>query len=546
MFKRGLQLGLCLVATAVIASACSKTEETGSTNVKPQGEAKQTAVHVSTQVEKSCMSCHAVDNNGKLARIEYVRKTPEGWSQTIARMERIHGLKITDDERKVLIKDLSEQRGLAPSEAEPVRYWVENKPSYVEADSPNLNVQNACMACHAGGRFMAQRRTDEEWKNLKDFHLVMFPSIYLNNRHVDWPKEADAAIAYLAKQYPEKTAAWDEWKGKQYDVQGKWKVVGFQGTKGFYIGDSEFQKSGDGYSENKSIRYLNTDSTQSVKGNVQMYSGYTLRSQYERQGEKLQGVFNVLENGSVVKGDWAEAKDAGITGEETYYKVQHDKPEIVHMEPAAIQQGKTNEITLYGMNLKKLTVQDMKLPKGVTVKSITSVSDDEAKLTVVADKSTGIGSFSIASEKMNSHENLIVYDKVDYLQATPSYAVARIGGASAMQKVSTQFVAYAYSNGKDGKKGTADDLKLMLVPAKWSLGPYPENIKNDEDLKYIGKMDENGLFTPSIEGVNKERPYTAENVGSVTAIATYKWNGKTFTGKAHLITAVPDYNNVVN
>lgn len=552
MSKRRLGILISCIALLLVALAIfTLVNNKKSINVMQQAAKQQSAestgqIHVSKQVQASCMSCHAVDNNGKLARIEYMRKTPEGWSQTIARMERIHGLKITDDERKILIKDLSEQRGLAPSEAEPVRYWVENKPSYTEADSPNPNVQNGCIACHAGGRFMAQRRTEEEWKNLKDFHLVMFPSTYLNNRHLDWPKVADAALDYLATQYPEKTAAWDEWKGKHYEAQGKWKVVGYRGTQGFYVGDSEIQKAGDGYSENKSIRYLNAGNSETLTGKIQMYSGYTLRTQYDQQGKKLQGVFNILENGNEIKGGWAETKDAGITGEETYYKVQTEKPEVVHMEPAAIQQGKTSELTLYGMNLKKLTAQSMKFPEGVTVKSVAASSNDIVKLTVTVDKNAPIGSFSIASDKANVHENLTVYDRVDYLKATPSYAVARMGGAGPMHKVSTQFTAYTYSNGKDGKKGTADDLKLMAVPAKWTLAPYPEEIKNDEDLKYIGKIAENGLFTPSIEGVNKERPYTAENVGSVTAIASYTWNGKTFIGKAHLVTAVPDYSNVVN
>ncbi|MED0675960.1 quinohemoprotein amine dehydrogenase subunit alpha [Aneurinibacillus thermoaerophilus] len=502
------------------------------------------AVHVSKQVEASCMGCHAVDENGKLARIEYMRKTPEGWSQTIARMERIHGLKLTDEQRRQLIQDLSAERGLAPEEAEAVQYWTANKPSYTESVK-NENVQNACMTCHAGGRFMAQRRTEEEWKNLKDFHLVMLPSIYLNHRHMDWPVVADAAIRYLAEQYPLETEEWRQWKGKGYDVQGKWKVVGFRGTKGTYIGDSEFVKDKDGFVETKTIRYLHEPGSLTMRGQARLYTGYALRTQYQQDKKKLTGTFNVLEGGTVIKGDWSDASDPGITGEEMYYKVQTEKPEIIHMEPQAIERGKTQDITLYGMNLQQLTAKDMRLPAGVSVQKITPVSNEEIKVTVAVGKNVAEGSFAIGSGQVISHKKLAVYHRVDYVKVTPSYAVSRVGGAGPMHKVSTQFVAYAYSNGPDRKKGTADDMQLMPVKAKWSLAPYPEGNKG-EDLAYIGKIDQSGLFTPGTEGTNAKRVFTAENVGSATVIAKYESGGKTLIGKTHLIVTVPDYNNIVN
>lgn len=502
--------------------------------------------HVSKQVEASCMGCHAVDENGKLARIEYMRKTPEGWSQTIARMERLHGLKVTDEQRKQLIRDLSNERGLSPEEAQSVQYWLAEKPSHMEDQIKNPNLQNACMTCHAGGRFMAQRRTEEEWKNLKDFHLVMFPSIYLNHRHTDWPVVADAAINYLAKQYPLENKEWENWKGKNQQVDGKWKVVGFQGTKGAYVGDSEFMSTDGKLTEKKSVHYLDQNVSLQSTGNVEMYSGYALRMQYEQAGKKLRGTFNVGRDGKTITGDWSDANNPGITGEETYYKVQTEKPEIIHMEPRAIQRGQTQDLTLYGMNVKQLTAQDLKLPAGVSLKNMFVLSDDQVKISLAVDDAALTGASIIGTEKAIVHPKLVVYDRIDYIKVTPPYAVARVGGAELMHKVSTQFVAYAYSSGKDGKQGTDDDIELMPVTAEWALASYPEGEK-DEDLHYIGSIDsKTGLFTPAAEGVNKERPFTQENVGSVSVIAEYRYGGNTLTGKTHLVVTVPDYNNVIN
>lgn len=542
---RLLLLGLIAVSAIIFFALYwngqgNQTRETAATPPSVGG------THVSKQVEASCMGCHAVDENGKLARIEYMRKTPEGWSQTIARMERLHGLKVTDEQRKQLIQDLSNERGLSPEEAQSVQYWLAEKPSRMEDQITNPNLQNACMTCHAGGRFMAQRRTEEEWKNLKDFHLVMFPSIYLNHRHTDWPVVADAAISYLAKQYPLENKEWENWKGKNQQVDGKWKVVGFQGTKGAYVGDSEFMSTDGKLTEKKSVHYLDQNVSLQSTGNVEMYSGYALRMQYEQASKKLRGTFNVGRDGKTITGDWSDASNPGITGEETYYKVQTEKPEIIHMEPRAIQRGQTQELTLYGMNVKQLTAQDLKLPAGVSLKNMFVLSDDQVKISLAVDDTALTGASIIGTEKAIVHPKLVVYDRIDYIKVTPPYAVARVGGAGLMHKVSTQFVAYAYSSGKDGKQGTDDDIELMPVTAEWALAPYPEGEK-DEDLRYIGSIDsKTGLFTPAAEGVNKERPFTQENVGSVSVIAKYRYGGNTLTGKTHLVVTVPDYNNVIN
>lgn len=543
--KQGkITLYFLLLIIAIFSTACTnkKGESPSNTNVQT---ITTTDDVISEMVDQSCIACHAV-NEGKLERISDVRKSPEGWLATVQRMERIHGVQLTDEQREQIIKDLSREQGLAPEEAEPVQYWMANKPSYSEPFSESEAVNNSCINCHAGGRFEAQRRTEQEWKNLIDFHLVMFPSTYLNNRHMDWPKEAEQAIAYLARQYKYEQKDWEKWKGNEYDVSGKWKVVGFQATKGFYLGESEFKKDGDKFVETKTIQFLNSNIKMEQTASVNMYGGFMLRSQYtDEKGEKQRGTYNVLKDGNLIKGDWSQAKDLGISAEETYYKVQTDSPEIILMEGKEVKIGKTTEIQVYGMNLTKATKESFTTPDKVVVKNFVAESDEKATLTIEVGEKVKPGQYDIQISNGVIHEKLTVYQNVDYIKIDPPYGLARVGGSGPMEKMSTQITAYAYSNGKDGKKGTEDDLKLMAVKAEWTLLGYPDK-KNKKDIKFIGSIDENGLFTPQAEGINHEREFMQENIGAVTVHAKAKIDGKTFEAETHQISSVPDYVNTIH
>lgn len=536
-------LGMVALFAVVVAGCNAQDQPTIATvQEKTDAGAGEQTVHISPQVEKSCMGCHAADANNKLERIEYIRKSPEGWDQTIQRMQRLHGVQLTDEEKNILVQDLSKERGLAPEEADKVQYWMAQKPSYSEP-ATNTHVENACMTCHAGGRFMAQRRSEEEWKNLKDFHLVMYPSIYLNHRHLDWPVEADAALEYLAKEYPLDTPEWSAWKGKTAEVEGKWKIAGFQGTQGVYIGDSEMTKTEDGYTEKKTLRYLGNGNTVNKQAKVKLFGGYMLRASYEGDRGKEQGYFNVQPGGKLITGDWSLLENKGITGEEKYFKVETGQPQIIHMEPQALKRGGPTKVTLYGVNLEQWKPEQVKLPPGVSMRLLSTASNDEVQAEIKVDASVQEGALSLGD---TFYPSLMVYDRVDSIKITPTYGVARVGGAGPMDKVSTQFVAFAYSDGVDGKPDTEDDVKLMPVQAAWSLVAYPEG-KEDEDFPYIGTIDaKSGLFTPSVEGVNEKRPFTGENVGSVSVAAKVQVDGQTLSAKTHLVVTVPDYNNLVN
>ena len=70
-----------------------------------------------------CIRCHAPQGeNGKLDAIEAQRKSPEGWSMTLSRMVRTHGVELQDGDARILVKYLSDHYGLAPKEVEPYRF----------------------------------------------------------------------------------------------------------------------------------------------------------------------------------------------------------------------------------------------------------------------------------------------------------------------------------------------------------------------------------------------------------------------------------------
>ena len=95
--------------------------------------------------------------------------------------------------------------------------------------------------------------------------------------------------------------------------------------------------------------------------------------------------------------------------------------------------------------------------------------------------------------------------------------MARVGG-SVFPKQLQQFEAVGINNGPDGKPDTADDLNLGIVDVKWSLEEYTATF-GDDDLQFVGALDQNGLFTPNVDGPNPKRSGNRNNVGDVWVVA---------------------------
>jgi quinohemoprotein amine dehydrogenase len=122
--------------------------------------------------------------------------------------------------------------------------------------------------------------------------------------------------------------------------------------------------------------------------------------------------------------------------------------------------------------------------------------------------------------------------------------MARVGGA-VFPKQLQQFEAVAIHNGPDGKPDTADDLILGLVDVKWSIEEFTATFA-DDDVQFVGKIDETGLFTPALDGPNPKRSGNRNNVGDVWVVAELTLAGardttKPLRARAHLLVTVPLY-----
>jgi quinohemoprotein amine dehydrogenase len=112
---------------------------------------------------------------------------------------------------------------------------------------------------------------------------------------------------------------------------------------------------------------------------------------------------------------------------------------------------------------------------------------------------------------------LVVYDKIDGIRVLPQAGMARVGGV-VFPKQLQQFEAVAVNYGPDGKPDTPDDLNLGLVDVKWSLEEYTATF-DDDDVRFVGTLDANGLFTPNVDGPNPKRSGNRNNVGDVWVVA---------------------------
>ena len=129
-------------------------------------------------------------------------------------------------------------------------------------------------------------------------------------------------------------------------------------------------------------------------------------------------------------------------------------------------------------------------------------------------------------------------------EVSPQAGMARVGGV-AFPIRAEQFEARGVSYGTDGKPGTADDLDLGPVDARWSVEEYTATFK-DDDIKFVGEIAQSGLFTPNVDGPNPKRSGNRNNIGDVWVVASYTPLGgnaaaKPLRARAHLLVTVPLY-----
>src|SRR4029450_3597401 len=160
-----------LLLFSTVFSVHSQTQSSAQDKPKePPKESSDEGIPVTDQLTiQKCSSCHKKDEKGRLTRISYERRTPEGWQQAIKRMVRLNGLTLSPEDARVIVKYLSNNHGLAPEEAKPAMYFAERR--MMDESVPHDFVRDACVTCHPHGRAMSWRRSREEGDLLAHMHL---------------------------------------------------------------------------------------------------------------------------------------------------------------------------------------------------------------------------------------------------------------------------------------------------------------------------------------------------------------------------------------
>jgi quinohemoprotein amine dehydrogenase len=171
--------------------------------------------------------------------------------------------------------------------------------------------------------------------------------------------------------------------------------------------------------------------------------------------------------------------------------------------------------------------------------------DDSILLRVRADAGIAPVRRAIGIDGRDSEVAFTLFRQVDRIAVEPAYAVARVGGDGGSQPiVEAMFDAVGFSNGADGEPGTADDLRIGVLPAQWSVAPFDAQAEADEDVRFAGQMDHSsGVFTPAAAGPNPERKYQTNNAGNLRVQATLATTDTLLEAEGQLIVTVQRWNN---
>ncbi|HYG90064.1 MAG TPA: quinohemoprotein amine dehydrogenase subunit alpha [Azospirillum sp.] len=504
-----------------------------------QGGAKG-AKEAEAMVAAKCASCHERTAQGGLARVSEQRKTPEGWLMTLRRMEMWHGVQLTPDEERVLLKHLSDTLGLAPAESAPFRYALEQRPGTVETPD-DADLATFCARCHTYARVGLQRRDAHEWKKLVHMHLGQWPTLEYQAMSRDrpwWALASTEVAAKLGEKWPMQTPAWTEWRKKASpDLSGTWRIGGERPGKGQYEGRMTVKRTAaDAYSVGVELSYAD-GSTASGKGSAVVYTGYEWRGTVSIGKETVQQVFAVADGGSRITGRWFLEDESAIGGD--LRAVREKSAGIVSVQPPYIRAGETAKVTIAGAGLSGAA----KLGDGVTIVKTVAAAPDRVVVEVRAAGNAAPGARAVSVGKTTAETPFVVFDKVDAVRVEPALDVARTGGGGGpIPPVPTQFQAVGYLNGPDGKPATDDDVRIGVMPARWSLGNFDAEAEHMKDAEFGGSIDGSGLFTPAAAGINPDRGLF-NNYANLTVKAKVGQGGAEVEGSAHLFVAPQRWNS---
>jgi quinohemoprotein amine dehydrogenase len=537
--------------------------------------AQDAGIPVTNDVVKAkCGGCHKSDDKGRMSRISYRRATPENWERTIKRMVSLNHATLDPADARVILKYLADRQGLAPEEERPIAFEAERR--MVDFTyAADKDTADLCQSCHSISRVLSERRTKEEWELLVAMHRGLYPLVDnqpmvpgggfrrtrapqtepgADGRPPDNRHPMDKAIEHLTKALPLETSEWAAWSAAMQPpkLAGRWAIVGTQPGKGPVYGQLTITgdpAAPDSFNTETKYTVARTGETVTRTGKSLVYTGYQWRGRGAASGEAMWPWREVL----FVERDWKTMWGRWYTGD--YDEIGVDvrlvrlasDPVVFGTSVAALKTGSTgSSVKIYGANLPTdVKAEDIGAGLGVKVTRVASARADEITIDVDIAGDAPIGARDLSVAGSVKPGAIVVYSRVDGLKVAPQSGMARVGGV-VFPKQLQQFEAIGYSNGPDGKPDTADDLNLGVVPVKWSIEEYTATF-GDDDAQFVGTLDQNGLFTPNVDGPNPKRAGNRNNVGDVWVVA--ELSGVAAAGaapqplraRAHLLVTVPLY-----
>ena len=501
-------------------------------------------------VVEACSRCHVQDDEGRLSRISWLRKTPEGWQTSLVRMMALHGVSVAADEARAIVRYLSNTQGLAPEELRPGLFEVERR--LIDYDYPgDSGVEFTCIQCHSMGRVITQRRTEDEWALLLDTHRALYPLVDFQafrlasggggdgERH-----PMDVAVEHLAEAFPLETPEWSAWSATMRSprLAGAWALSGYEPGKGPIHGSVTITADPDdpeAFTTRTSYVYVESGERVERTGQALVYTGYQWRGRSNPgQDSELREVMLVERDLQTMAGRWFSGAYDEFGPDITLKRVGPG-PLVSGVHPTALARGATTTVTLYGANLQD-AAQDLDFGEGVAVRSVESRGAGVATVQIDVASDARIGRRDLYAGGATLEAAVVVHDGVDRIEVTPLTGLARTGGENFPKGYQT-FEAIGYDDGPDGEPGNEDDLVLGRVDVTWRVEEYAA-VYGDDDLGFVGRILQDGTFEPAADGPNRDRSGSRDNIGDVWVVATHRsGTGEELSARAHLVVTVPLY-----
>lgn len=498
-------------------------------------------------VQAACGSCHATDDAGRMSRISWQRKSAEGWQITVIRMIRTGNISLAPEEARDVVRYLTDNHGLAPEEERPYFYLAEQRPFQETFTEDEALLQDTCSRCHLTARFRTQRRAAEEWDLLKGMHVGYFPAIEgqtFRGEHDAERWAVDRVLDQLKEKYPFETPAWRVYraKGPGPGIAGRWFLSGRQPGAGPISGVVEFRpdEASDGnYGYEANLVHADGTAERRLGAGV-LYGGFSFRGR--ARGDRLQerrAALILSDDGGTLAGRLFRGRFGEDGVDVTLTRAPGGVQLAAAWPPAGRTDATTTGVRLLGAGFGADAASTLDFGSGVAVENARRVSEMELLVDLRIDSDAPLGYRDVSAGGIRLVDGFAVHDGVDYIRVSPEMALSRVGGAVAPKQF-VQFEAGGWHRGPDDERLTDDDVALGPVAVTWSTEEYYIR-DEDADTRFVGNIDERGLFTPGLDGPNPERELMADNMGDVWVVAEHEdpGSGETLRDRARLVVAPP-------